>query len=119
MENKIKTAINNILKGTQMQKFSWEVAERNSEYRLRLGTGVVTVDKWIGTDDESGQEFSMADITIYNNAGVEVDRTIVSRQEEPGDYELLTTLYDAARRSALKVDQTLETLLGEIDKAVN
>jgi hypothetical protein len=116
MEAKVKTIIGTIIQGTINRSFVWETTERKSEFRLRFQNGIVTIDKWTTTDEQTGQDSRLADITFHNAAGEQVDRLVFEADIQRDDYNELAALHEAARRSILKVDEVLDKLFGEIQQ---
>ncbi len=116
MDPKIAKVINTLIQGTEQKKLSWEKAqERRAEFRLKLQHGWIAVDKWDWNDPETEASGRSVDITFANPQGEPIDSYAFSDGEAPEDFAYVMRLHDAARRNALKVDEALSSLLGELE----
>ena len=119
MDPKIAKTIETLIKGTERRTLNWERAqERRAEFRLNLKHGWITVGKWNWTDQEEGSQGQSVDITFANPQGETIDTFTYNTQDSPADYTFLVRLHDAARRNALKVDESLSDILGELENRV-
>jgi hypothetical protein len=117
MEPKIKTIVQYLYSGTVKGKLAWETTERKTEYRLQLGNGSVTVDHWSGPD-QHGDEFDKVDIRFYNGTGEMLENFDFDRATQREDYRTVLNLHDCVRRSVVKFDETLDSILGDLKSKV-
>jgi len=119
MDSKIAQAIQTLITGTEQRKLNWEKAEeRKAEFRLKLQHGWVTVGKWRWTDPSEGAEGTSADITFTNPEGIPIDSHTFNTQDSREEFYQLERLHEAARRNALRVDESLSGILGEIESRI-
>lgn len=118
MDERVKKIVETLTKGTKEKKIDWERTDRDREYMVKLGNGVVTIDSWVGHDEDSGEDQHLADIGFLSRSGEVIDRVTFSSSEYK-DYRELINLHDAARRNNLKVDQTLDEILFEIERKID
>jgi hypothetical protein len=116
MEANIKQLVEKLMSGTLSKKLTWESTERDSQFRLRTSKGFLTVDHWTGTDDETGREFDCTDIAFLNSKGETIESFVYDMQFDIMGWRALRDLNDAARRSALKIDEKIGEILAEIDQ---
>lgn len=115
MERRLESIIESIKSGTKKRSFLWEPTERKTEYRLRLKSGIINVDKWLSTSDPTSVSHPMTDISFHNELGERIERLAFSKLDSPDDYRKLAELHELARRSILKVDETLDRIFSEIE----
>jgi hypothetical protein len=118
MEAKISKLIDQLIKGTQDNTFTWEETGKKTAFRLKMVAGAVEVERWNGSDENTGVMHDMVDITFLKPLGEKVDKYAFSDIDEPSDHAYLSKLHDAARRNALRVDEVLAGLFGEIERKV-
>jgi hypothetical protein len=117
MDTNLKKIISNLIEGTKLRSLRWEPSERDNEFRLTLEHGIIQLDVWDGGDPWSGDPpEEMADIVFFNSEGIKVDRYFFSKKKDLDSYSELVALHDAARRSYLRVEETLSGLFAEIEK---
>ena len=119
MDEKINKMIDALLIGTRNKEFQWEVTPRASEFRLTLEAGSVTVDSWTAQDEDTGEEIDLADIVFNNVKGERIDRYWA--QGGGGSaalYERLVGLHEAVRRNAMRLDEALNDIFGEVSRRV-
>jgi hypothetical protein len=118
MEDRIAQLIRTLSDGTASGKLAWEPTQRSKEYRLQLNEGSMVIDKWIGTDPDTGAESEVADISFFNEKGELVDRMSFDNDEVPSDFRLVARLHDSVRRKVMKVDELIDRLRVEIDSKI-
>lgn len=116
MEAALKSVIQNLIDGTRDRSFEWEVGSRTNSYLLKLEKGTVSVSKWVGEDDNTGDSFQLVDILFTNNKSEEMEREIFSLENDETDYRILSNLHDTARKNAKKFDLMLSEIYTEIQK---
>jgi hypothetical protein len=117
MEDRVKRIVDVLLRGTRENKLVWAGTERENEYIVQLENGGVSVDSWAVFDD-SLEPHALVDIGFLSKTGEVIDRVTFYEDRDPTDYRELKSLHDAARRNHLKVDEKLDNILEEIEKAV-
>lgn len=117
MDERVNKIIETLTYGTETKKIEWERTNREKELMTRFGSGAITIDKWPSIDDSTGEPCNRADITFLSKEGEIIDRFVFDDSSSE-DYRQLMTLHDAARRSHLKIDATLEEILHEIESKV-
>ena len=86
------------------------MTNRDTEFKLNLGKGAITVDNW--TDDRDRKEY--VDCVIMNENGDTIDRISFS-SEATDDFNYLIALYAIIKRAYYKIDETLKSILEELD----
>lgn len=117
MDERIKKIIETLTYGTKTKKIEWERTNRENEFMTRFGNGAITIGHWVGVDDSSGEPSNRTDIAILSKTGESIDRFIFDSGDAQG-YRDLMNLHDAARRSHLRIDATLDEILNEIEVKV-
>lgn len=117
MEDKIRKLVDALITGTTNGKISWQVTERQDEYSTKLDNGAITVDLW-DAFDEVEDPISLVDIAFLNILGEQVDRVVFGLVSDPHDFRRLAELHKLAKRSYLKIDATLDNMLGELERKI-
>jgi len=118
MEDRIKKIVDSLITGTTTGKLQWHGTERDDEYILKLSKGAITVDSWEGYDEESGDSSNLVDIAFLNALGEVVERIIFPSYVAYPDYARMMELHRLAKRNSLKIDETLDDFLEEIEKKI-
>ena len=74
------------------------------DYKIAIGT--------VSTNDGDGVK-----VEVLNSDG-KVALSIVAMEKDGADHHLLTTLYESARRRALKADVILKSLMSKLEKNI-
>ena len=117
MDTKIKSLIENLLGKTKKKETKWDRVGKSDRFIIYLDTGKVSVDKVISNKGNLYYQFS-----ILNNKGdniLTISETKHSNAFPPPDstdYDLLKELHEEIKKAYFKVEETIEGLLGEIDK---
>lgn len=107
-----KTLIAKLLVKTQKKEVIWQKSSREDEYKLELGSGALTVDKW-----SPDNKYNMSiDVAIYNDRGDRIDRIAASEEEDREDFKLLDQFHTEVRRAYYKVDETFKGIFDELEK---
>ncbi len=106
-----KDLIEKLIKGTELKKISWGITSRDTEYKVVLGSSMVTTDNWTNSGG-----VKCIDIAIWNSNGDKIS-SIVRRliDSEQDEYNEILRLYTLARDSYLKVDETIEEIMSQLD----
>lgn len=110
MNVKISELAKKLQLGTKEGKLIWETTSRDSEYRLRLGDGSITMDSWASNDGGV-----ICDIAFFNSKGEQVDRYVFEEGISP-DYHAVSSLHTTIRRTILRADETIADILKDIDR---
>jgi hypothetical protein len=99
--------VNTILARTREGKLSWEELS-SSGFLTRVGQTMIVIDRsrsdgvpYLRITDESGKVLETIEFPVVSDDSVE---------------ELLSILYELARRQALRVDETLSDLQRSLDR---
>jgi len=116
MDTKIKSLIENLLGKTKKRETKWDRVGKSDRFIIYLDTGKVSVDKVISNKGNLYYQFS-----ILNNNGdniLTISETTNSNRFPPhsSDYDLLKELHEEIKKAYFKVEETIEGLLGEVDK---
>ncbi len=115
MEPKIKTLIDNLLAKTKKRETKWERVGKSDQFILFLDNARVSIDKLISSKGQLFYKFS-----IINSSG-DIILNINGIKDEiafdlKSDYNTLKELHQEVQKAYFKVDETIEGLLGEIEK---
>jgi hypothetical protein len=118
MENRVQKIVDTLTKGTEEDKLSWESTARETEFRMELNKGSITVDSWVNFDHENGEEEKLADISFLNKDGELIDRVIFSQETDRLDYRAVVNLQGMARRKSLNIDEKINDIMSELQKKI-
>ena len=117
MENKTLSLIEKIQQKTEEGNAKWVSGSSETQYRLKLPSGTVLVDKFRdvagpGPEPSVHEGFS---IDILDNKGDEVKS--ISRREDGkrDEYEVLKRLWDMADRSYKNLDEVLDSMIEDVE----
>jgi hypothetical protein len=117
MEPKIKSLIENLLAKTKKKETKWDRIGKGDRFILFLDSAKITMDKVISTKGNLFYQFSIINAngdTILNiNETKDTSNYSVLRNEE---YDLLKELHGEIKKVYFKVEETIEGLLGEVNK---
>lgn len=103
--------INKLIKATEQKKISWGKTSRDTEYKVVLGSSMVTTDNWIADDGET-----CVDIAIWNSNGDQISTlSFTDSDSSQEDYMKLLDLYNAAKNDYLKVDETISEIMRHLE----
>ena len=111
MHPSIDKLVKTLLDGTKNGTIDWETTARKTEFRTRISTGAIAVDKWDWSPEQSDETVTNVDITVFNEAGEKIDTCLASGG---ADFGKLAQLHETVRRKVLKVDETLESIFKEL-----
>ena len=104
------TLIQKLKEKTIAHKAIWVKTSRDNEFKLDLGKGAITTDRWISPEIN----LDCVDLVIINEKGDKVDSIeIASSYKE--DYKVLVELHVLAKRAYYKVDETFKNIFKELD----
>lgn len=111
IEQRFKEIIDKLISSTKQKKIKWEVTERETEFKVVLGSSMVTTDNWLL---ETG--VMCVDLTLWNSNKEVAGRIAFENDEkEEKDYEELLVLYTLAKNSYYLVDETFAEILNKLD----
>jgi hypothetical protein len=96
---------------TQNGQAVWNKTSGENEFKLDLGQGTITTDKWF--DPQSKKNF--IDLRIWNEKGDCIDTFKVAKIDNIQDFDYLLDLHNMARKAYFKVDETFRNILKELD----
>jgi hypothetical protein len=111
MENKIKILLAALTKKSLNNETVWSKTSGDNEFKIILSKATLTIDKWL---DEDGENY---DVKIYNEDGEEIE-SIHSMESEDFDnenFKLLQGLHDAVSKTFYKIDETIDSILDELE----
>ncbi|MFH6963576.1 hypothetical protein ACHRVK_14370 [Flavobacterium plurextorum] len=110
ISDNIKILIGKLKTKIEANQAIWSRTSRDTEFKLELQKGAITVDSW-----EDSTLGSVVDLAIFNENGDIVDSVAAQINEDPEDYKVLLEIYELAKKSYFKVDETLKTIFDELD----
>jgi len=107
----IKILIEKLKKKTESGQAIWTKTSRDSEFKLELQKGAITTDNW---EDNEGRYI---DLAIINENGEAIERDAFNLYEmtQVENYNTLYEIYEIAKKSYYKIDETLKTIFDELD----
>jgi hypothetical protein len=113
MKEKIAQIIKGLINKTKKDQAVWKRTSRRDEFMLRFSHGTATIDLWIETVGTNITNVS--DFRLYDNDGYAIYSITCSKLELPNEYLLLKELHSAAKESFYKEDETINSILQEIN----
>lgn len=111
IEQRYQTLIEKLISGTKQKKLDWQKTKRETEFKVVLGSSMVTTDNW---ELESGS--MCVDLGIWNSKGESAGRiAFEDNDKEKDDYKTLQTLYITVKNSYYMVDETFAEILNHLD----
>ena len=111
IDQKHMELIDKLIKGTSLKKLNWERTDRETEFKLVVGSSTVTTDNWFL---ENG--IDCVDMSVLNKDGEIIDRIAFENNDrERQEYTDLLRLYTAAKQSYFRVDEAFSELLSHLD----
>ncbi len=111
IEKKYLAIIEKLILGTNQKRIKWEKTERGSEFKVILGSSMVTTDNWLL---ESG--VMCVDLTLWNSNDEVAGRIAYENNEkERDDYKVLLELYTLAKDSYYLVDETFDEIMNNLN----
>lgn len=106
MNEKIKQLISSLIVKTEQRQLKWQRTSRSNEFKVNLSNGSVSTDRW----HDSGTEY--IDFRIFNNVGEEIEALQFNQTD--ADFNLVLGLHSSVLRNYLKIDETIDGMLGEL-----
>lgn len=109
-ESRYVVLIDKLIQKTEEGQTVWRKAERDSAFRLNFRRGNIVIDHWTGDNNSE-----LVDMIIYNERGEKVDSLNFGDIAGQVEYSRLIELYNLVRRRYLRIEETIEGLLEELD----
>jgi len=106
MNEKIIQLINSLILKTDQSQIGWQRTSRSNEFKVNLSNGAVSTDRWV----DNGIEY--LDFRVFNNVGEEIGSWQFKFND--ADFALLLSLHSTVLRKYLKIDETIDGMLGEL-----
>lgn len=117
MEAKIKSLIENLLTKTKKRQTNWDRIGKTDRFILFLDTGRVSMDKVLSNKGNLFYQFSIINANGDNILNIsETKNSNIFPPPDATDYELLKELHEEIKKAYFKVEETIEGLLGEVNK---
>jgi hypothetical protein len=107
----IKDIIDKLKVRTENNQAIWNKSSGENGFKLSLQTGLITIDKWLDNQEQTWY----IDFAISNDKGDIIEQIQASKAGEKNDFDYLDAFYTIIRRKYLKVDETLKSLLDELN----
>lgn len=111
--------INKLIEATKDKRIDWQLSINKDEYKTNVGGNSISIKEHVYDPYAIFSDFdkeTYAIMSISNISGKEIDSVKGSKESSPSDYKTLSNLYEIAKRSYNKVDETLDNILKELDK---
>ena len=105
-----KTLVDKLVEKTSRKEAVWSKTSRDDEFKLDLGKGAITLDRW--QNEETNEQ--LVDLAVLNENGDKIDYIYFSYSEKE-DFKYLTDLHSLAKRAYYKVDETFKLIFKELD----
>jgi len=112
-----KDLVDKIISNTKNKKITWEQTSSEQEFKTKIGRGAVTIENRYYIDDiYNSKTHCRLTFSIINENGIQADSFSSTDEDEDLElYNLLKSLYDIAKDSYLKINETVESMLKELD----
>lgn len=108
-----KPLVNKLISVTDKGIRNWSVTSDDSKFTMDIGINGVMIryfTAWAGYDE---MEENVVRLEIINSNGEVVDGFSVG--ENDGGFNEIYSLYEKARRNALRIDKTISDLIRDLD----
>ena len=103
----LKNIAEKLIQKTKEKQVIWEATSGNG-FKVRLSTSSIIIDYYMDTDD-----CVLYVLTIFNQNGIEIDKcSVVEKNINP---DVLQELYECARKSHFKIEETYQSILTELN----
>ena len=112
MIQKYKQLVEKLQQATDKRAISWEKTSRANEYQTMIGNNSISVQYYEKADFVIDLENKTHVSLLLWKDGTNIDEVRADMGET--DYITLQKLYDSARRSCMRVDETLDDILSQL-----
>ncbi len=107
IEQPLIDIVEKLIDGTKSKKIKWERTQRDTEFKVVLGSSSVTTDNWTLNNG-----VKCVDLTLWNSNG-EIAKRIAfeDNDKESEDYNYLMGLYSIVQNAYYQVDDTIAEIL--------
>ncbi|MFV0420037.1 MAG: hypothetical protein ACK5KT_15065 [Dysgonomonas sp.] len=117
ISEKYKVLIDRLVSSTKKKLIKWEQTSSESKFKAKIGIGTITIEKAIEWDINGNPTGEYSRLAIINDEGIEADCIHLDNNlSNQTDYNLLEELYEVASDSTLKISDTIQSMLDELDK---
>lgn len=110
--SKIYDLIDSLIYKTEVGEAEWDKVSRTDQFKLNLDHGQVYVERFVTNKNNLLYRFS-----VENVNGDKIATLSGSNQlSQLGNQEKIKELYEKIKTAYYKVDETLEGLIGEVNK---
>ena len=116
MIQKYRDLVDKLQNATEERKITWEKTSSENGYFAEIGVNSVTVNYIPGHSLAilGGEISERVSLALRNKDGDVIDE--VKAETNNYDFHSLYKLYESARRSCLKVEETIDEMLANLDK---
>ena len=97
-------------KKTKENRLKWEPTSRDSQFQTIIGHNYIVIYSF----DNYEEGCLNIRVDILDSFGDKIDQ-FTSDENDFSDYMLLENLYSSARRNALRIDETINDLMQNLD----
>lgn len=119
MQLKVKELIQKLISNTNEGKLQWEITSRENQYSLSMNTNQVIINYsniYLVGPSETVREYEFCILDFMGQPVEKIsERENLSSFSQSDDFEIMANLYETARRNAHNVDETIDSLLKELD----
>jgi len=110
--DKIQKLIDVLSLKTETKKAIWTKGSTEAQYKISISdANALTISRWV----DSYKGIRQYELIIYGEGGTAIESIEVSDNDNPIDFEMFRKLYELARRSYFKTDETIENILNAIE----
>lgn len=113
MIEKYKRLVQKLQEATDNRKLAWEKTSRENEYQAVVGDNSVSIKYHERNELDLFDKTSYVSLFLWNNVGVNIDE--IKADTLNIDFSALHTLYESARRASMKVEETIDELLSQLE----
>lgn len=112
MESKYKEIVNILIEKTKSGNISWNETSSSDRFIVNISMNAVIVGY---IDNPFEDDAKCYTIDILNIMGNTIEKTIIRPTDKEG-YTLMEQLYNIVRRNVMKIDETLDEIISDLNK---
>jgi len=116
INEKYRVLIDKLISSTKKKLVNWEQTSSESMFKTNIGLGTITIEKIVNCDINGNITDEFHKLSIINDEGIEADCIYLSHDSTNQDYNLLEELYTIASDSSLKITDTVQSMIDELNK---